>query len=427
MGMMGRSGALTPLGTVDTDPGLGAQILNFAGRNLLGVDFLREQQKRQLQKRQNAFLTGLMGQLGPQYQNGPPVEVAPMTVPGQDGAPDAQSSVGGAIRQGMFGSQAPVRPPPAPYQPPTKVSDGLNINSPDMSAIALKAQLLGVPITQMLDVMKAQQPDIMYDRGYGYDKKTGRPAGPYHTELDKGMQPGPDGTVQNAPGYVQSAAQAAGAVAGAQEAGKAPYNFQNVIGPDGRPRVISNATAAALGSTGGIIAAGPSAAQTAADTARASAGAQADIGLPQMLSNASQALQVIDALKSHPALGDRTGWKAALPAIPGTQGADFDALAAQLKGKLFLEAYGGLKGGGQITEVEGKKATEAMARLNQTQTKEGYVKALNDLEEVIKAGSDRAQQQAQRLQPVAGGHAPASVAPSRAAIEAELRRRKLLK
>ena len=42
----------------------------------------------------------------------------------------------------------------------------------------------------------------------------------------------------------------------------------------------------------------------------------------------------------------------------------------QLKGKLFLEAYAGLKGGGAISEPEGRKATEAMAALNTAQTTE---------------------------------------------------------
>jgi hypothetical protein len=429
MGMFGRSsGALTPLGTVDSEPSLGAQLLNVAGRNLLGVDFLNEDRKRKLRATQNDFLSSLISKLGPpQYQDGPAPVVALPPGPAEP-SPSIKASA-----PGLFGSQAPQGPQDTAanyqYHPPVRTSGGLDINSPEMSAIALKAQLLGVPITQMIEVMKAQQPDVNYDRGFGYNKKTGAPMGAFHPELDKGQALGPNGQVMNLPGAVQSAADMAGGVEGAKAAATAPYQFQTVTGPDGRPRVISNATAAALGSTGGIIAAGPSPAQTAADTARASAGASADIGLPQTLSNANQTLQVIDALKSHPALGDRTGLRAVLPAIPGTQGADFDALAAQLKGKLFLQAYGDLKGGGQITEVEGKKATEAMARLNQTQSREGYVKALNDLGDVIRAGAERAQAQAQRLQPVAGARpsAPSAPAPSRDAVAAELRRRGLLK
>ena len=40
----------------------------------------------------------------------------------------------------------------------------------------------------------------------------------------------------------------------------------------------------------------------------------------------------------------------------------------QIKGKTFLEAFKTLKGGGQITEVEGKKATEAMIAFNDATT-----------------------------------------------------------
>jgi len=63
----------------------------------------------------------------------------------------------------------------------------------------------------------------------------------------------------------------------------------------------------------------------------------------------------------------------------------------QIKGQTFLQAYQDLKGGGQITEVEGKKAEDALARINtQTMSDEDYRRALLDLREVVQKGLARA-------------------------------------
>jgi hypothetical protein len=382
---------------------VGDRLLNLLPMSLIGVDVLGQKRRQALFDKQNAFMSDLGSKLQPQYESATPDVSFPL--------PDGE---------------APT------YTPPVKTRDALNINSPDLPSLALKAQQLGVPLTQFLDVLKAQQPDVRFDRGYGYNGKSGAPMGGYHPDLDKGIQPGANGGAEVVPGYTDAAASIEGAKTGAQEKAKAPYSFPTFTGPDGRPVTVSAATAAALGARGGIISQGPSPAQTAADTTRAQAGAAADVSLPQTLSNASQALQLIQQLKTSPALGARTGLTAIIPAIPGSKGADFDAMAAQLKGKVFLEAFGSLKGAGQITEVEGKKATDAIARLNQTQSEAGYLKALSDLEDVIRAGAARAQQQPGRLQPAANG-APSPARP-RAALSsipvadrlAEARRRGLI-
>lgn len=370
--------------------------------------------ERAKRAQQQAFLSDLQGKLGPQYAESAPVQVdtSGLATPGAQ-APD----------------------PTAGFQLPQRTSDGLNINSPELGKIALQAQRMGVPITQLLDVLKAQQPDVRYDRGYGYNGKTGAKMGGYHADLDKGIRPTDDGGAEVLPGYADAAASIEGAKTGAQEKAKAPYNFPTFTGPDGRPITVSAATAAALGSNGGVIAQGPSPAQTAADVDTAHAGAQANIDTPRTLGNAAQAVSLIEQMKTHAGLDSRTGWRSAIPAIPGTPGADFQAMADQLKGKVFLEAFGSLKGSGQITEVEGKKATDAIGRLSQQQTKEGYLKALQDLEDVINTGAARAAGQAQRLQPAASGGGSTPAAPKRPAVSsipvadrlAEARRRGLIK
>jgi hypothetical protein len=61
----------------------------------------------------------------------------------------------------------------------------------------------------------------------------------------------------------------------------------------------------------------------------------------------------------------------------------------QLQGKTFLQAFESLKGGGHITEIEGKKAEQAIARLQRTQSTKAFIAALLELREIIVAGQGR--------------------------------------
>jgi hypothetical protein len=124
------------------------------------------------------------------------------------------------------------------------------------------------------------------------------------------------------------------------------------------------------------------------------AGGKAEFDLPRIEQNAEQALQTINQIRNHPGKQYSVGVPGIVPGVPGTQQKDFVSLVDQAKGKAFLEAFNSLKGGGQITEVEGKKATDAIARLDRTQSKEGFEQALKDLESVIRVGIARARQQA---------------------------------
>jgi hypothetical protein len=62
----------------------------------------------------------------------------------------------------------------------------------------------------------------------------------------------------------------------------------------------------------------------------------------------------------------------------------------QLKGQAFLTAFEQLKGGGQITEIEGRKATDAIIRLQQYQSEEDFAQALKDLRDIVQTGLNRA-------------------------------------
>jgi len=108
--------------------------------------------------------------------------------------------------------------------------------------------------------------------------------------------------------------------------------------------------------------------------------------LPTVEATASRALDTIQKIRTHPGKQYGVGVPGVLPGIPGTQQKGFVTLVDQAKGQTFLEAFNSLRGGGAITEAEGRKATEAFARLDRAQTPQDFDAALSDLEAVIKEG-----------------------------------------
>ncbi len=76
--------------------------------------------------------------------------------------------------------------------------------------------------------------------------------------------------------------------------------------------------------------------------------------------------------------------------FPGTAAAGFDALFEQAEGGAFLQAYESLRGTGQITEIEGTKATSALTRMKRSQSEAEFVKAAREFADVLRAGIARA-------------------------------------
>ena len=123
--------------------------------------------------------------------------------------------------------------------------------------------------------------------------------------------------------------------------------------------------------------------------------------LPAIQSNAEYTKQLIDEIANHQGLESVVGAPnplmgsfGSLGALPGTDAAGFNAKLDQLKGKQFLEAFQSLKGGGQITELEGKKATDAIAAMSTSQKEVDFKKELAKLKEVIDKGYARANMKA---------------------------------
>lgn len=124
----------------------------------------------------------------------------------------------------------------------------------------------------------------------------------------------------------------------------------------------------------------------------------------------------INDLLSHPGFSGSVGAKNqaylfGLKANPiaGTKEADFKAMLDQVQGGAFLQAFESLKGGGQITQVEGEKATQAIVRAQQSQSEEGFKKSMNDFLSVLDRAEKRAQSGAvgqQQSTPAATAAAP---------------------
>lgn len=146
---------------------------------------------------------------------------------------------------------------------------------------------------------------------------------------------------------------------------------------------------------GGITPLGPSGTYEQREMGKARGEARA--GLARSIQTAGEMLSQIRSLRDDPYLSRMTG--ALDGRLPNWSGAAsrVQSKIDQIKGSTFLSAYERLKGGGQITEIEGAKAEAALARLQSTQGDSDFISAMDDLEQVINNGLVRARVQAGQL------------------------------
>lgn len=140
------------------------------------------------------------------------------------------------------------------------------------------------------------------------------------------------------------------------------------------------------------------AAQVAVDVGkkRGEAVQQAQIDLPNVAAQTQNTIGLVDKLLKHPGFETSVGMKGPTGAaaalgypIPGTEAADWKAMRDQLVGQQFMQAYNTLKGGGQITEVEGKKATDAISRMTTAQSEKAFREAADEFKTVMNNGLTR--------------------------------------
>ena len=116
--------------------------------------------------------------------------------------------------------------------------------------------------------------------------------------------------------------------------------------------------------------------------------ATARIELPEAQGNAEYLKKALDELITHPGFKTSVGagFSFMTKFVPTSDAAGWQARFKQIEGKKFMKAYKDLKGGGQITEIEGVKATEAESRMKAATSEEEFISAVND----FKAEIDRA-------------------------------------
>lgn len=103
----------------------------------------------------------------------------------------------------------------------------------------------------------------------------------------------------------------------------------------------------------------------------------------------------------HPGFNAYVGatWRPFSRLIPGTDPATFGKLEEQVKGQSFLEAIGKLRGTGQISEIEGAKATAAINRMDKSMDEKDYIEAAREFQANVIAGMEIAQAKAEGRKP----------------------------
>jgi|GEM_PF-6079661 len=123
--------------------------------------------------------------------------------------------------------------------------------------------------------------------------------------------------------------------------------------------------------------------------------AQAKSELPAIEDTVKQGTDLIDSILDDPGLPAVIGFmQGRTRGLTGRQRGLVKKIE-QVQGKVFLDAFERLKGGGQITEIEGKAATDAQARINdRTVDEASFIDAMFELRETMELGLTRARESA---------------------------------
>lgn len=180
-----------------------------------------------------------------------------------------------------------------------------------------------------------------------------------------------------------------------------------VVGSSGQPIIGAQYDPALQGSLAGS--------KTGATT-EAKLRTEARLDAPKAIAQGEETIRLVDDLLKAPGMKQAVGASRMLgiQKIPGTSAKDFDVRLDQLKGQQFLQAFESLNGGGAITEIEGKKATDAIARMDAASSEAEFTKAAREFQSVIRQGVARAKN-AQGTQTIQ----PAQTAPKRLRFDAQ--------
>lgn len=139
--------------------------------------------------------------------------------------------------------------------------------------------------------------------------------------------------------------------------------------------------------------------------------AKSNIELPGAEIDALQSVKLVDDLLKHPGLKLSVGPGGLIPKVPGTRQADFITRLEQLQGRQFMDARQLLKGGGQITDFEGKKAEQGIARMQRAQSAEEFKAGAREYQDAVRSGVAKLRGKSGRAQTDADMKKPSGVSP----------------
>jgi hypothetical protein len=124
--------------------------------------------------------------------------------------------------------------------------------------------------------------------------------------------------------------------------------------------------------------------------------------LENAIGSTENSISIVRKILANPKAPGRYGIGGMMPAFPGEDAAA-QALIDQVKGAAFLQAFESLKGGGTITEVEGRQATAAITRLGaQQQDWESAKQAAAELIAIMEKSAERSRKSLASLSKPAG-------------------------
>lgn len=117
-------------------------------------------------------------------------------------------------------------------------------------------------------------------------------------------------------------------------------------------------------------------------------------------------LGTLDRLGDHRGLSRSVGVMSALPTMPGSDSANFQAELETFQSQAFIPMVAQLKGMGALSDAEGRKLTAAVGALNPSMSQDAFKQSIAR----IKADMEQARQ---RVTGSMGGSAPSSTKPRR--------------
>lgn len=93
----------------------------------------------------------------------------------------------------------------------------------------------------------------------------------------------------------------------------------------------------------------------------------------------STALNSLDTITNSPGLSKAVGIRSALPTIPGSDAANFEAQLDTFKAQTFLPMVASLKGMGALSDAEGKKLSDAVGALSPKMSETAFRKSADQI------------------------------------------------